>query len=241
MRIPRIYFDIKITVGDELYLTKEIYRHLIIVLKHNIGDEVLIFNGLGGEYKSKILKKENNFYFLILKFIDISRESNIFIDLGLSLLPSKKMDIVIQKSVELGVNKITLLDVSRSKVNNIQKYHKKLLHWKKIIVSAVEQSGRTKIPKISMPIKLHDWMREINENDNFIMFHPDSLQQYKEINQISNTFKLLVGPEGGFSDEEIDIGSSHRAKVISLSKRVMRAETAAIFVVGLTQNLFGDM
>ena len=145
------------------------------------------------------------------------------------------MDFAIQKAVELGVNSIQPISSDRSVVHIKQnQVKKKLTRWKNIIISACEQSGRTVIPTIVAPITLSDYLASETANQQIIM-HPEATQTISDIH-LHDEIDLLVGPEGGFTNNEINLCKQYHVQAIRFGARILRAETATIVGLSLLQS-----
>lgn len=241
MKIPRFYINSPLSVNDSIDLPKEIHRHAIQVLRLNRGEVLILFNGTGGEYIAEIqYADKRKSQVTIQSFHDINRESNLTTRLVLSLIKPDKMDFAIQKAVELGVNSIQPISSDRSVVHIKQnQIEKKLTRWKNIIISACEQSGRTAIPTIAAPITLSDYLASETANQQIIM-HPEATQTISDIH-LHDEIDLLVGPEGGFTDNEVALCKQHNIQTIRFGARTLRAETAAIAGLSLLQSYSNNL
>lgn len=241
MKIPRFYYPENLQINKTLALSPEVHRHAIQVLRLKINEPLILFNGEGGEYLAKITRAEKRHSEVYIeRFDDIDRESSLQTTLVLSLIKPDKMDFAIQKSVELGVNAIQPVITDRSviKIKN-DKQDKKLQHWQGIIIAACEQSGRTKIPTVKSPIKLDDWLQQKSDALRIMML-PTAQKRAIDLPQTQN-IELLIGPEGGFTDQEEDKCLQQGLETIVFGKRVFRAETAAIAGLSVLQQRFGDL
>jgi len=150
------------------------------------------------------------------------------------------MDLTIQKAVELGVTTITPIVSERVQFRfDENRKQKKLQHWQNIVISACEQSGRTELPLLNPPMQLKDWLEM--EQTPTLLLAPNSKLRLNELS-IMQQVRLLIGPEGGFSDAEIEMTMRHsHAKQISLGPRILRTETAGLAVISILQSQFGDI
>jgi 16S rRNA (uracil1498-N3)-methyltransferase len=165
---------------------------------------------------------------------------NLWLAQGISR--GEKMDYTIQKAVELGVTKIIPLITERCNVRlDEERSQKRLQHWEKIIISATEQCGRNQIPEILPPQSLTHWLKN-RVADYFFVLSPTATQKLSEMS-IPKTARiaLLIGPEGGLSDQEIDYLTQQQFIPISLGPRILRTETAAIAAITAFQCYFGDL
>ena len=247
MRIPRFYLAETLVSGQQLALPPELFRHAIQVLKLKPEQQLILFNGDGGEYLCQLLTVEKRKASLeVLAFDAVERESPLSLTLVQSIIKPDKMDFAIQKSVELGISRIQPVSTERSVVRlGRDKIDKKLSHWQSVAISACEQSGRTCVPEVLPILTLIDWLSQtVNNNTQRLMLMPGD---YPRINELTvdhfdtQRFEFLIGPEGGLTEQEAETCLQHGIKGISLGSRILRAETAALSVATLLQQRFGDL
>jgi len=151
------------------------------------------------------------------------------------------MDFTLQKSVELGVNTITPLFTERCGVKlSGERLAKKVEQWQKIVVSACEQSGRATVPVVKEPMYLNDWLTEQTEALK-LNLHPRAEHSIMTLPIETARVRLLIGPEGGLSDEEIEVASDAGYTDVLMGPRVLRTETAALTAITALQCRFGDL
>ena len=150
------------------------------------------------------------------------------------------MDFTLQKSVELGVTQITPLISERVQFRYDEKrLKKKMNHWQKIIESACEQSGRAVIPCLNTPLSLPDWLDA--DDSPGLLFVPGALTGLMDLPSVSN-LRLLVGPEGGLSDAEVELSLNTKLfTALNIGPRILRTETAALAAISILQAQFGDV
>lgn len=246
MRIHRFYCPEDLSIGQEFILPTITYRHAIQVLRLRIGQELILFNGLGGEYYATLQSVNRKLAkVLIHKFDPIKRESNLPLTLVQSLVKPDRMDLCIQKTVELGITAIQPIITKRSVIKiSAARMKKKLQHWQQIIISACEQSGRTQIPQLFSPIHFQNWLQSLDNQKTmgFIMSPTAKIGFYDLPNDIEHkNLQLLIGSEGGFTDQEIQACLTHGIKEFNFGKRILRAETAAITGICSFQQRWGDI
>jgi 16S rRNA (uracil1498-N3)-methyltransferase len=242
MRIPRIYQSAQLSSGLQLILTPQATNHVARVLRLPIGAMVTVFNGAGGEYLAKIktiTKKE--VIVELEKFIPLAVESSLSIHLGQGISKGEKMDWVIQKATELGVHEITPLLSKRCDVKLTQdRWDKRLQHWQAVAISACEQCGRDKIPVINSPKTIQGWIIQSFPGIK-IIFHPYESEKLNGFPQHIQQANLLIGPEGGFDESEVEFAKQNGFKSMALGPRILRTETAAMVGIAIFQSYFGDM
>ncbi|MFY8274295.1 16S rRNA (uracil(1498)-N(3))-methyltransferase [Pseudoalteromonas sp. SSDWG2] len=242
MRIPHIYEPAPLTLGAEVELSADAAGHIGRVLRMQTGDQVCLFNGDGGQYLCEItLANKKQIVVKPIEFDDFSCESPLSIHLGQVISRGDKMDFTIQKSVELGVNEITPLFSERCGVKlAADRLAKKHQQWQKIAIGAAEQSGRNHITTIHPPMSLEQWLAQDTDATKLTL-HPRAQHSIKTLTPPSNGVRFLVGPEGGFTDEEINASQKSGFIDIRLGPRVLRTETAALTVLSALQLEFGDL
>lgn len=243
MHSPRFFQDEPLTVGKQIGLTSNNFRHAIQVLRLKSGDIITLFNGLGGEFQACLdTISKRSAICTITSFQGSERESPLAIELALALIKPDKMDFAIQKAVELGVYSIQPI-ISQRTVIHIKntRLEKKLSHWRSIMINACEQCGRNKIPALSVPISFEQYIINHGNSTLFgLSLEGSPLINKAEIPQ-PESIGLMIGPEGGFTQEEEMMMKQHSVQRVSLGKRVLRAETAALSSLVLIQSLWGDL
>lgn len=240
MRIPRIFTPQHMTSGQILALEESPSHHLIKVLRMQAGRELILFNGQGGEFQARIdtlHKKQVDV--LIGSFTADNRQSPLQLNLAIGLSRGERMDWVLQKATELGVTHITPLITERTEVKlSGERQDKKIQHWQQVIVSACEQCQRNLLPVLADPIRLDDWIDNVDSELRFVLHHRDSQGLSAEKAPASVT--LLIGPEGGLSEKEISQALAQNFQALTLGPRVLRTETAPVAAISLVQYLWGD-
>lgn len=238
MRLSRFFVDTPLSLGN-IDLPEQIAHYMGRVLRLSTGANVQLFDGSGFEFLGTIsdISKKKITVTLTEQIVGLS-ESPLYTHLGQGLARGEKMDFVIQKATELGVNEITPLITERCEVRlSDERADKRLIHWQQVAISACEQSGRTKIPIIHPPVLLSDWIQAV-QADLKLMLHP--VAQALESHNKPSSLALLIGPEGGFSDEEITRVSQYNFHSVRLGNRVLRTETAPLVALTLAQQMWGD-
>jgi 16S rRNA (uracil1498-N3)-methyltransferase len=245
MRNPRIYQASTIQPGQSLQLDADAFGHVVRVLRLDQGDHLTLFNGDGKDYHAileEVSKKQARIS--IASCQENNTESPVNIHLGQGISRGDRMDFTLQKSVELGVSEITPLFTERCGVKlHGERLEKKRLQWQKVVISACEQSGRSRVPKVNPPLQLEHWLNE-NNSELKLTLHPKaahsimSLPVEEEFQQ--KNIRLLVGPEGGLSDEEITKTTTADFREVLIGPRILRTETAALAVISALQCRFGD-
>lgn len=244
MRIPRLYLPKSLNAGEQVVLPKDAHNHLTQVLRLKPPHQLTVYNGEGGEYNAELCYVgKNKIGVEIKKFIDKTVESPLKIHLGQCISRGKKMDFTIQKSVELGITDITPIFSKRSQIKlDDKRAQKRLEHWQAIATCATEQCGRNELPVIHPPIKLSDWITARNTNETKLILQPSSSLRIRDLEFSDNyPVTLLIGPEGGFNDQEFDMAIDSKFQGLSLGPRILRTETAALATLSALQARFGDV
>ena len=241
MRLTRIYQPQALNTGQIVSLTKEAAGHLIRVLRLQVGDEFIVFNGKAGEFRAIIIELNKSMVKVKLgKFDAVNRESSLQITLAQAVLRSDKMDYMLQKAVELGVTRfIPLLTAHSSLKLAPERWQKRSLHWQGVMLAACEQSGRTRLPKLENPMTFDVATTSIKA-DQRIILQPCAKQTINSLAQCQSVV-LLVGPEGGWSENELKCARVADYSPIQVGPRVLRAETAGLAAVSIVQSLYGDL
>lgn len=240
MRIPRIYLNQPLTVGDTIALSVEAHRHVVSVLRLREADKLILFNGQGKDFTSSLVQIDKK-----ISRVYIEQEqtnlttSPLSIELGLSLIKNDKLDFAIQKAVELGVSSITPLDAERSTIKlDTKRELKRQLHWQGIIQSACEQSGRSTLPTLNSVHSIPNWLSTSTLPG--IVFEPSASIALSTI-AITDKVRIIIGPEGGFSEKELQSITQHGFHKVQMGPRILRAETAVITALTALQLLWGDL
>jgi len=242
VHLSRFYTERSLSPGQNVILEEATSHHLLRVLRLKAGESLLLFNGDGKEYQA-VLKESANKQARILveNSRQPERESKLHITLGQAISRGERMDFVLQKSVELGVESIAPLWTKRSQVQlSGKRLEKRLSHWRGVIRSACEQSGRVCLPKLHNPAKLPDW-HSINRKQSLqLVLDPAASLQLSDLIP-AREIRILIGPEGGLEGEEISMAEESGFKRIRLGPRILRTETAALATVAAVQALWGDL
>ncbi len=170
---------------------------------------------------------------------DRSVESPLQLTLGLSISRGDRMDLSVQKSVELGVNHITPLCTERCVVQfSAEKKLQRLQHWQKIVQHAAEQSGRTMLPELTEINYLPDWLN--HQQGLKVFLDPYAETSLAELKPENRKVTLLTGPEGGFTNSERDMATTAGFIPVRLGSRILRTETASLAALAAVQMLWGD-
>jgi len=241
MRISRLYVDQPLAIQSTIQLNDDSAHYLRSVLRIKQKHSVILFNGLGGEFQGEITEiTRKQVLVTLLTFNDRSVESHLNITLGIGISRGERMEFSIQKSVELGVNKICPLLTEHCVVQiKDDKKDKKVAHWQKISQNAAEQSGRTINPQVGGIKDFSTWVEQ--QTGIKVFLDPFASISLSTIQNTEQKFTLLVGPEGGFSTQEREVAINAGFIPIRLGPRVLRTETATLAAITAVQTLWGDL
>ncbi len=240
--MTRLYHSSVLNTGQVINLDTVPSHHLIRVLRARKGSEVTLFNGDGYEYLAEVLDENAKHCQLAIKqSTKVDNESPLSITLLQGISRGDRMDSSIQKSVELGVRAVIPVHCQRTGTNlKGERAEKKLRHWQQIAISACEQSGRCTIPEIKPALDFNQAIQICNA-DHKLMLAPDVSTHISSISPPVKGLWVLIGPEGGFTKEEIKQAMDNNYTAISLGPRILRTETAGPACIAIAQALWGDL
>jgi 16S rRNA (uracil1498-N3)-methyltransferase len=254
MALPRFFSPERISVGQVIELSAVAAHHASRVLRLRQSDELILFDGNGGEYRATIeLINKSGVAVMVEKYLDIERESRLDITLAQTVCASEKMDWIVQKGVELGVRRIQPLATKRGVVKlSDERAEKRIRHWQQVIIAACEQCGRNRVPPMMPLISISRWLgSQVGERKNSNSDYPFSscfmlspaakkgLRDFPASLAVA-PLTLLVGPEGGFTTEEEAAAEVAGFVPLRLGECILRTETAALAAVAAMQALWGD-
>jgi 16S rRNA (uracil1498-N3)-methyltransferase len=241
MRTIRIYQPGNLQVGQQLTLWDDAAHHVGKVLRMQSGELLQLFNGDGGNYAAKITEVGKKQLWVEILSVEANPvESPLHIHLGQGISRGDRMDFAIQKAVELGVSAITPLFTERCGVKlDAERAEKKREQWQKIVISACEQSGRSVVPTVHPLVSLDKWLAEPDDCLKLTL-DPWTDATIKGLAPTAR-LRLVIGPEGGFSDVEVAATSAAGFQPVRLGPRVLRTETAALTAIAALQLQLGDL
>ena len=245
MRNPRLFTDQPLTAGDRVVLKGNVAQHLGRVLWARAGDHIALFNGDGQEFAAQVVsvsKREVS--------VDIGEahspntESQVRTVLGLCLSKGDRFDWGIQKATELGVGAIIPLQSERVDFAiPTDRIEKRVAHWQQIAVSACEQCGRVKVPSITPPQSLGSWVHNVSAEQKWVLHCADDTGASASaiIQGAPKDAALLIGPEGGLTNQEFAAASAEGFQLLQLGPRVLRTETAPVAALSVLSVFWGEM
>ncbi len=243
----RIFVDPERLLSDRAILSENACRRIKNVLRLSIGDELIVFDGQGREALGVLETYQGESAIVrVLHDLGTSTESSLDITIAPCLAKGKKNDLVVEKAVELGANRICVITSARSVAKlKPETAIERVERWRRVAVSAAEQSGRAHVPIVDRMRTFEEFVASKPSDALGILFttgaDPDPPATLRQ--RYPDTFKVvaIVGPEGGFERSEIELAREHGFTPVGIGPRVLRAETAAIVAVAVCQHLWGDL
>jgi 16S rRNA (uracil1498-N3)-methyltransferase len=243
---PRFFSLLPLAAGTRVELSPSAARHAGKVLRLSPGDVLTLFDGVGGEYACCIDScGRDTVAAEVLSWRDVERESPVDLTLAQGLQAGEKMDLTVQKAVELGARRIVPLATRRSVVRlDGERARKRVVHWRAVAVSACEQCGRNRVPEVADLTDLARWLaRPLTSAKTLrLMLDPDASLTLDALPRPDAAMgvELLIGAEGGLTPEETALALSAGFVAIRLGPRVLRTETAGLAALAAIQCLWGD-
>ena len=238
--LPRFFVPIGLSSGTEIELPERAARHCA-VLRLRRGDDVVVFNGEGGEFSAELTRvSRDDVRARLISKQAVERESPLAITLAQCLSSSDRMDITLQKSTELGVSRIIPIASERSVARlSCERADRRVAHWRNVLVAACEQCGRNRVPEIDAITDFADFLGVSGGEEIRLLLAPDASRDLRDL-EPSRAVMLLVGPEGGLAPEERQRAEARGFVPIRFGPRVLRTETAPLAAIAAMQALWGD-
>jgi 16S rRNA (uracil1498-N3)-methyltransferase len=223
-------------------------RHAHDVLRLGAGDEVFVFDGEGHEYRCVIreLTSRSAALNVVEQVHPASPDSPLKLTLAVALLKGEKFDLVVQKATELGVIRLTPLVTARAdvRIREPGDARKKADRWARIAFESAKQCGRAQLMLVDPPMNLNEFFRSITDVQLKLTYTARDGDPHADLARMDvkdARLAAMIGPEGGWTDDELKQASANGCKIVTLGGRILRAETAAIAVASLLQHRFGDL
>jgi len=243
MSVPRFYYPPPLPRSNHVELPREAAHHAHRVLRLRANDAVQVFDGEGNAFDARIAEINGKRTVLHeLQSCMAAQEPPLRIVLAQAMCGSEKMDWIIQKATELGAAEIQPVQTQRSVAKlSAERAEKRAVHWKSVVIAACEQCGRNALPQIHAPRDLGVWLAEVrgNPHGKFVLL-PEGATALRRQAPPQKEAVLLIGPEGGFSQDEAVMAHQAGFTPVVLGPRVLRTETAALAGIAALQTLWGD-
>lgn len=223
-------------IGAKIQLNSERSNYLCRALRLNIGDEINIFDGNGALFAAVIIKANPRSTDVEITAARPPANSSVYsLTLAIGLIKGAAMDKALQQATELGADKILLIQTDRSNVPlKSDRMENKRAHWERVISASCEQCGQLYLPELKEPQTLED---VISQTENGMVFHPSGEVFPAQMPPVNRT--AFIGPEGGWSDKELDLFQQKQISRYKLGSTILRAETMPSVALGLIQQAQG--
>jgi 16S rRNA (uracil1498-N3)-methyltransferase len=241
MRLSRIFTSQHFELDQDVRLEDSAGHYLTRVLRLSKGDDFVLFNGDGLDYPAVISEiRSQQVFARVAVGSPAGNESPLKITLVQAVCRGERMDYVLQKATELGVFRIQPLISQRVEVRlDAGRQQKRMTHWRGVVTSACEQSGRAVVPEVWEPLPVSDWLSGVNDAVRLVL-DPLAGHSLAGLNLEGDRVAVLVGPEGGFTDDEMKLFRASGLTAVSLGPRVLRTETAGPAAIAVLQARSGD-
>ena len=242
--MTRAYVDMPLVVGQRVDLPESAAAHLLRVLRLSVGDGCVLFNGDGLDVHARVAaigKRGGQVDLLSAHAVEV--ESPLRVVLLQAIARGERMDWILQKATELGVAAVVPAGSERSEVRlDAERADKRLAHWRNVVVSACEQSGRARIPALVAPATLEASIRGLPARATRLLLDPAGVAGVADLAMpVESTVVVAIGPEGGWSPRDRDCLRSAGFDGLRLGPRILRTETAGIAAIAALQARFGDL
>ncbi|MDE2599702.1 MAG: 16S rRNA (uracil(1498)-N(3))-methyltransferase [Rhodocyclaceae bacterium] len=242
--IPRFHCPaLAAAPGSSVTLPDQAAHHAVRVLRLRVGDAVTLFSGNGEEWQGAIAEAGRDVRVTINASGPGIVEPELEITLVQSLPSGDKMDWIVQKAVELGVSAIQPVTARRSVVKlDGDRARKRNVHWQEVAISACEQSGRNVVPTVLPLLDLNQYFTHARKEEGLrFLLSPEGGRRLRDMEKPAGRISLLIGPEGGFEDGEVDAARSVGFTPLQLGPRVLRTETAGLAALAAMMAVWGDL
>ncbi|MFQ5499521.1 MAG: RsmE family RNA methyltransferase [Candidatus Zixiibacteriota bacterium] len=248
LKPPVFIADYAACGGPSIELSADESRHAVKVLRLSRADTVIVIDGAGTAYRGEIASIGHGPK-VTINVRDILRnfgEPRLHLTLAAALSVGEKLDMVIQMATELGIKRIVLIESEKSKMqlDDPRRLKSRLNRWRRVALASAKQCRRSFVPEVSVPVSVASFVRELESGTLGLVFHPsrkaEMLDKFGPIEGYSR-ISLLIGPESGFSDDEVDIALAAGFRLVSMGSRILRSQTAGPIACALTMYLAGEL
>jgi len=243
MRIPRIHVDHDLRPGREVLLPDQAGEHVARVLRLERGAPLILFNGDGYEFDAALASLAKHAVTAeIGQKRTVDRESVLPLTLVQAIARGEKMDWILQKATELGVARIVPVVTDRTEVKlDAERAERRMAHWRGVLASACEQCGRNRLPDLEPPQALDRWLAALGDAPALrLALLPEGDVTLRQFPQMDNGAILAIGPEGGFTANDVALLTQAGFHGLRLGPRILRTETAGLAALAALQAIFGD-
>ena len=231
--MSRFFIQADLAVNTHVELTDTVFHHWVKVLRAQVGESATLFNGQGGEYQATLTEINKKTATVVIQQFNPDNRTPAFTTLlGQVMSKGDRMDYAIQKAVELGVSNIQLLTSERCEMRlKYDRDQKKIDHWQGIAIAACEQCGMNSVPTIYAPVSLDNWLASQLPATKLVL--APNKDETDVLVDATKDIALLIGPEGGLSEAEIQLANQAGFKNWCIGSRVLRTETAPIVALSI--------
>lgn len=241
MMISRFFFPEPLPASGHVRLPDALAHHATRVLRMGAGDPMVLFDGRGGEVAARLHGGGREWFAAVEAYDPVDRESPLELVLVQALASGDKMDWIVQKAVELGAAGVIPVETRRTVLRlSGERAVKRVAHWQQVMVSACEQSGRNRVPELAPIVSLAQYLATHRDTDK-LMFVPTAERPMRVLGPPGGPRHLLIGPEGGWADDELAACRAANCVLATLGPRVLRTETAGLAALAAAQVLWGDV
>ncbi|HTC52086.1 MAG TPA: 16S rRNA (uracil(1498)-N(3))-methyltransferase [Steroidobacteraceae bacterium] len=242
MRLNRVHVEVPVGGLVQLDLQGTAANHVARVLRLRAGDPLILFDDSGGEYTATVVAvSRHTVRVSVGEYLSTNRESPLQVTLAQGISRGERMDVVVQKATELGVRRIVPVLAARTVVRlNEAQAASRVRHWRAIAVAACEQCGRNRLPEVTAPMTLQQFLVSQLPEGLRLLLRPDGALTVRDLPE-SHAVTVLIGPEGGLSDAEQSAALAAQFRGLSLGPRILRTETAALAALAVIQQRLGDL
>ena len=244
MRLTRVFVDLPLVSGARVVLPESAGAHLVRVLRLREGEACVLFNGDGHDYDATLLSAGKRGVEAQVNGVRIvDNESPLRLVLLQGIARGEKMDLILQKATELGVAAIAPVFADRTEVRlDGDRLEKRVAHWRSVVASACEQSGRARIPELLPPRGLSEAAAALDADALKLTLDPLGEHRFDTLSPVNAAGIVIgIGPEGGWSEKDRTLLRGAGFTGLRLGPRVLRTETAGLAAIAALQAKFGDL
>lgn len=243
MASPRFYCPAPLSAHQTIALPAELAHHAVRVRRLGEDAAIILFDGRGGQYPARLIIERAAVWAQVGEWQDVERELDGSLTLVQAIAANEKMDWIVEKAVELGARRLVPITAHRSvPALKGERLTKRQQHWARVAQAASEQCGRNQLMRMDAPRSLADYLRDpgVPGPDQILCCHPDAGAPLKAAIAASSChIAVLIGPEGGWSREELATAENHHAAIVQFGTRVLRTETAGVALLAAVTALQG--
>ncbi len=243
MRVARFFVDPPLEAGAHVALPERAAHHATRVLRLRVGDRLTLFDGRGGEYAATLAERTRDGVSAeIGAWHEVERESPLGIVLAQGISSAERMDLTVQKAVELGVAAIQPLDCEKSVVRlDARRAASRLAHWQRVVIAACEQCGRNRLPQVRPPLSVAVLCEASQTQGPKWLLSPEAPTRLRDAARgLGTGLVVAAGPEAGFSESESRALLEAGYAPVRLGPRILRTETAALAALAALNAIAGD-